>query len=212
MRKRKSQEAMDRADLRILPDQVSGQAHGDGPMRSVQEADLNLTTEQLEELWKPEMLERLARAYWRFLERRSLHLLRVVYGSDYRSISLGSKRLSLLRFHAPEFDTGPEYGRVTWRIDRGLLVAPAGRGKGFLRFDVRRLSQTDDGLERVRIRMEVANFYPMLRGSGRIARFGAILYGQTQSRIHVWISHGFLKSLGRLELPELRPERREAYE
>lgn len=181
-------------------------------MRSVQEADLTLTREQLSQMWKPEMLERLARAYWRFLEKRSLRLLRVIYGPDFRTVALVSRHIALLRFHAPEFDAGPERGQVTWRIDRGLLVAPDGRGKGFLRFDVRRLSGTEDGNERVRIRVEVANFYPMLRGTGRIARLGAVFYGQTQSRLHVWISHGFLKSLAKLDLPELRPERRGAYE
>ena len=31
-----------------------------------------------------------------------------------------------LRFRAPEYETGPERGSVTWRIDRGLLVAQRG--------------------------------------------------------------------------------------
>jgi hypothetical protein len=201
-----------KAELKILPDPIRGAATEDGPLRSAQEADVSLTKEELEELWRPETLERLARAYWRFLETRSLHALKVEYGPNDRSVVLGSKKLTLLRFRAPNFDRGPGFGRVTWRIERGVLVAPEGRGRGFLRFDVRRLGEADDGREHVRIRIEVSNFYPMLRGSGKMARFGAFFYGQTQARLHTWMTHGFLKSLATLDLPDLRPERREAYE
>lgn len=201
-----------RVDLKILPDPIRGAATEDGPLRSAQEADVSLTRTELEELWKPETLERLARAYWRFLEKRSLHALKVIYGPNDRSVVLGSKRLTLLRFRAPNFDRGKGFGRVTWQIERGVLVAPEGRGRGFLRFDIRRLGEAADGREHVRIRIEVANFYPMLRGSGRTARFGALFYGQTQARIHRWMTHGFLRSLAKLDLPELRPERQSAYE
>ena len=54
------------------------------------------------------------------------------------------------------------------------------------------------------VRVEVRNFYPWLRGSGRFARFGAWLYGQTQLRIHVIVCNGFLRSLARLNLPPSR--------
>ena len=56
----------------------------------------------------------------------------------------------------------------------------------------------------MRIRVEVRNFYPWLRGSGRFARFGAWLYSQTQVRIHRRITIGFLRSLAGLELPPPR--------
>ncbi len=201
-----------KAKLKILPDPIRGAATEDGPLRSAQEADLSLTRAELEELWQPETLERLARAYWRFLETRSLHALKVVYGPNDRSVVLVSPKLMLLRFRAPNFDRGPGFGRVTWRIERGVLVAPEGRGRGFLRFDVRRLGEAEDGREHVRVRIEVANFYPMLRGSGKTARFGAFFYGQTQARLHRWMTHGFLRSLASLDFPELRPERQSAYD
>ena len=51
------------------------------------------------------------------------------------------------------------------------------------------------------VRTEVSNFYPLLRGSGRFARFGVRLYTATQLRIHVWVTQGFLRSLARLDLP-----------
>ena len=201
-----------KAGLEILPDPFKGSTSEQGPLRSAQEADFSLSRSEVEELWRPETLERLARAYWKFLETRSLHALKVVYGEHDRSVVLVSKRMVLLKFHEPEFESGPELGRVTWRIERGFLVAPEGRGKGFLRFDVRRLGEAEDGLEHVRIRIEVANFYPMLRGSGRASRFGAVLYGQTQARLHRWMTYGFLRSLAKLDLPDLRPERRSVYE
>jgi hypothetical protein len=52
-----------------------------------------------------------------------------------------------------------------------------------------------DAETRVRVRMEVRNFYPWLRGSGRFARFGAWLYGHTQLRVHVLVGNSFLRSL-----------------
>ena len=58
------------------------------------------------------------------------------------------------------------------------------------------------GCERVRVRSEVQNFYPLLRGSGWFARIGSFLYSFTQLKIHVIVSHGFLRSLARLDLPE----------
>jgi hypothetical protein len=167
-----------------------------GAVESVQRAELDLPGELLRELWRRESLERLARGYWAYLRRISLGVLRVVYAPDSRTVVLGWRRLALLRFHAPEYETTDALGVVTWPIDRGLLVARAGRGRGHLRISVERV-----GSERVRLEMSVANFYPWLRGSGWFARFGAWLYSQTQLRIHVLVCNGFLRSLARLELP-----------
>ena len=50
---------------------------------------------------------------------------------------------------------------------------------------------------RVRVEVEVANFYPALASA--VARW---LYSATQSRIHVIVTHGFLRSLARLDLAE----------
>jgi len=99
---------------------------------------------------------------------------------------------------------------VTWRIERGLLVAREGRGKGYLRIAVERLDDAETRASappppgRVRLRLEaaVANFYPWLRGTGWFARFGTWLYSQTQLRIHVLVTNGFLRSLARLDLEE----------
>jgi hypothetical protein len=173
-----------------------------GPTGSVQEADVILPADLLAKLWRPSYLERLASAYWRYLARISLGMLRVVYRPDGRAVALFHRRLVLLRFRAPRYDTGPGFGQVTWPIERGLLVSLPGRGH--LRISVRRLEpQQADGpdLARVRVRSEVQNFYPLLRGRGRFARLGAHLYAATQLRIHVHVTRGFLRSLARLDLP-----------
>ena len=176
----------------------------DKPVSSKQTAELTLPREELEKMWRPEYLERLARTYWAYLTRISLGLLRVTYGEDCREIVFLRKPLALLRFHAPDYDTSPTGGSVTWRIDRGLLVAPQGRGKdGYLRITVER-ENADTGSEEVvtRVSSEVTNFYPMLGGWGWFAKVGRWIYRETQLRIHVIVTHGFLRSLAKLELEE----------
>ena len=172
----------------------------DGAVESVQEATATLPPDQLAELWHAEYLERLARAYWAYLNKVSLGLIRVVYAPDSRTVVLLTRRLPLLRFHAPEYETGPDGGMVSWRIDRGLLVAREGRGQGFLRIEARKLDEPG----RVHLSVSVQNFYPFIRGRGRFARIGAWLYGQTQVRIHRLVTFGFLRSLARLDLPPSR--------
>jgi hypothetical protein len=192
--------------VRLLADPERSQVTPTGPLRSVQQAEISLDPARLEELWQPETLERFARGYWRYLHRVSLGLLRVLYAESSQAVVLLFHPLVLLRFHPPTFETSGDGGQVTWRIARGVLVARAGREHGYLRFDLRRLP-TVDGEARVRVRAEVANFYPLLRGGGRFARIGAWIYAQTQLRIHVAVTRGFLRSLDRGELPALTPRR-----
>jgi hypothetical protein len=175
-----------------------------GAVQSVQEAEVAVPQGQLESLWRPGYLERLARSYWRFLNRISLGLIRVVYAPDSRTIVLLSPRIPLLRFDSPEYETSELEGAVTWRIRRGILVAPEGRGHGFLRIAVRRRPPSGGGPELVNVLCEVRNFYPWLRGRGRFARFGAWLYANTQMRIHVVVCNAFLRSLARLDLAPSR--------
>ena len=107
-------------------------------MTTKQAAEVTLPRAELDRIWSAEYLERLARTYWRFLTRVSLGLLRVLYTPDSREIALLGRPFVLLRFFAPEYETEDDCGTVTWRIKEGLLVAPAGRGKGYLRISVRR--------------------------------------------------------------------------
>ena len=47
---------------------------------------------------------------------------------------------------------------------------------------------------------EVANFYPLIAGWGWFSRVGRHLYRITQLRIHIIVTHAFLRSLARLDL------------
>jgi hypothetical protein len=191
-----------RARVQLVRAEEAERVPATGAVGSIQEAEVYLPATVLSEIWRPEYLERLARAYWRHLNRATLGLVRIVYSDDSRAAVLLSRRLPLLRFRAPEYATAPDRGCVTWRIERGLLVARHGRDDGYLRIEVQRCP-ADDGAqeERLRVRLEVRNFYPWLRGGGRFARFGAWFYGQTQLRIHVLLCNAFLRSLARLDLP-----------
>ncbi len=185
---------MREASITNLRDATSVDAQT-GAVRSVQTADLQLSAERLAELWSPVSLERLARTYWRFLTRVTLGLVRVYYTERERSVVLLFKPLKLLTFRAPEYELEDDHGLVRWRIERGLLVARAGRGDGHLQIDVRRLASADGQLATLHVEVEVANFYPAI-ASG----VGRWLYNVTQSHIHVLITHGFLRSLARLDL------------
>jgi hypothetical protein len=170
----------------------------DGAVRSIQAADLTLPEEELAAIWSPMHLERLARTYWKYLSRVSLGLFRVTYTPTERAVVLISRPFVLLRFHAPEYSMDGERGVVRWRIRDGLLVAQEGReADGYLEIDVHRCAGEAPGRARLHIEVEIASFYPAI--AFRIARW---FYANTQSRIHVLVTHGFLRSLARLELEE----------
>jgi hypothetical protein len=168
----------------------------DGAVRSIQGADIVMPADLLRDLWAPETLERLARTYWAFLSTVTLGLIRVYYTDGERYVCLLHPRLRLLTFRAPEYELDATRGIVRWRIERGLLVAPRGReGDGYLEIDVRLLPCDERGKARVNVEVEVANFYPMIA-----SRLGRFLYTNTQSRIHVVVTHGFLRRLARRDL------------
>ena len=134
----------------------------------------------------------------------------MAYAGDHQSIVLVARPLVLLRFRSPEYELLESRGSVTWRIERGLLVSRDGRDQGFLRLSVARVDEPDAG-DRVpvRVQMEVRNFYPWLRGSGRFARVGVWIYSQTQQRIHRSVTRGFLRSLAKTAATFDAPTRRE---
>jgi len=165
-----------------------------GAVRSIQAANVDMPVDQLEEIWTPMHLERLARTYWKYLSRISLGLIRVHYSDDERAVVFLMRPFVMLRFHPPEYEMSGARGIVRWRIRDGLLVAQ--RDDGYLEIDVRRMESERPGYARVHVEVEVANFYPAL------ARPFRWFYTNTQSRIHVLVTHGFLRSLARLELEE----------
>jgi hypothetical protein len=191
-----------RARVKIVPVPRSGCAP-DGSIGSKQVAEVTLPRSELDRIWSPEYLERLARTYWHFLTRISLGLLRVLYTPHSREVVLLHRPFVLLRFRPPEYDFPTDGGTVTWPIDRGLLVARRGRGRGYLRLTVVR-GRSEDGSREARavVTSEVVNFYPRIA-----SRLGRWFYNQTQLRIHVIVTHAFLRSLATLELEESRAGR-----
>ena len=161
-----------------------------GAVRSIQAADLTLPADQLEAIWTPMHLERLARTYWRFLSRCTLGLIRVRYTEGERYVTfLGV--VKLLTFAAPEYTITEDHGVVRWRIVKGWLVQrKAHHGDGYLQVEVRRLPCTERGKARINVEVTVANFYPQVART--LSRF---VYTNTQSSIHVVVTHGFLRRL-----------------
>jgi hypothetical protein len=193
---RRLQRPIARAVLTDPSDDTTMDANG--AVRSVQAAELILPAAALAELWSPMHLERLARTYWRFLSRCTLGLIRVKYDADERAVVLLTRPLVLLRFRAPEYAMDATRGVVRWRIASGVLVSRAAHGgDGYLQIEIERCAPVDRQTARVRVEVEVANFYPALASA--VARW---LYSATQSRIHVIVTHGFLRSLARLDLAE----------
>jgi hypothetical protein len=165
-----------------------------GGVRSTQAADLELPVDELDAVWSPMHLERLARTYWKYLSRVTLGLIRVSYTTHERAVVLVARPLVLLRFQPPEYEVAGDRGMVRWRIQDGVLVAR--RGEGYLQIDVRRSEIERPGYARVHVEVEVANFYP------RISVVARWFYRATQARVHVLVTHGFLRSLANLDLAE----------
>ena len=109
--------------------------------------------------------------------------------------TVAGRPLVLLRFHPPEYDISGDRGIVQWRIQDGLLVSK--RNEGYLEIDVKRMQSDRQGYARVHVEVEIANFYPAI--ATWVARW---VYVNTQSRIHVLVTHGFLRSLAKLQLEE----------
>jgi hypothetical protein len=166
-----------------------------GAVRSVQAANVTMPVSDLVAIWTPMHLERLARTYWKYLSRVTLGLIRVEYTATERAVVFLTRPFVLLRFSAPDYEISDDHGIVRWPIRDGLLVARP--DYGHLEIDVRRCPADRPGYERAHVEVEVANFSPAI---GR--RLGRWVYTMTQARIHVMVTHGFLRSLAKLDLEE----------
>ena len=87
----------------------------DGSVRSIQAANITMPEAELDQLWSPTNLERLARTYWKYLSRVSLGLIRVRYTDEERAVVLLGRPFVLLRFHAPDYEMRADHGLVRWR-------------------------------------------------------------------------------------------------
>jgi hypothetical protein len=191
------------AEVEIVDPEGAPTIDADGAARSVQAAELRMPESALIALWSPASLERLARTYWRFLERSSLGLIRVTYSEHGRAIVLLCRPLVLIAFDAPQYELTEDHGVVRWRIRGGALVSHRqDRRGGFLAIDVRRLPDVKGGLGAIHVEVAVLSFYPAIANA-----LGPRLYAATQSAIHVFVTHGFLRSLARLDLAQSRTGR-----
>ena len=191
------------AEIRIVDPEGAPTIDGDGAARSVQAAELRIPAAALVALWSPNSLERLARTYWRFLERCSLGLIRVAYSETDRAVVLLARPLVLLGFDPPVYELTEDRGVVRWQIRGGALVSHRqDRRGGFLQIDVRRMGGPEDGFQTIHVEVAVLSFYPAIANA-----ISPRLYAATQSAIHVLITHAFLRSLARLDLAESRTGR-----
>jgi hypothetical protein len=170
-----------------------------GAVTTIQGAEISLPDERVQEIWTPMHLERLARTYWRFLTRATLGIIRVKYTEAERFVCVLFRPFVLLSFKAPEYEMDATRGIVRWNIDKGVLVSREGRGRGHLEIDVQRRPAGPDERTVLHVEVEVANFYPTLA-----FRIGRWFYANTQLRVHAIVTHGFLRSLARLDLAESR--------
>ncbi len=166
-----------------------------GAVRSIQAADVTMPKDELLEIWTPRHLERLARTYWKYLSRVTLGLIRVEYTESERAVVFLSRPFVLLRFRAPDYELTTDRGIVRWPIRDGILVARP--DYGHLEIDVRRCSPEREDEEKIHVEVEVANFSPAIA-----SWVGRWVYTITQAKIHVLVTHGFLRSLARLDLEE----------
>jgi hypothetical protein len=190
---RRKAEADPRISVESLADDTS--MAKDGSVISIQTGDVWLPEDTLDAEWTPENLERLARTYWHHMTRASGHLLRIMYTTHGRAMALFGL-IPLITFYEPEYELGSTESHVRWRIRNGWLVSPKrSEDDGYLQILVARRESDRPGMGRLHVEVSVANFYP------RVAEtLSKRLYGWTQSRIHVLVVYGFLRSLARGEL------------
>ena len=148
-------------------------------------------------------LERLARTYWRFLSRVTLGLIRVSYTERERYVVFLTRPFVLLQLPRARVRDGRRARRwCAGGSPRGLLVSREGRhGDGYLQIEhaPRRPATTARARSIAHVEVEVANFYPSIA-----SRLSLAVYKATQSRIHVLVTHSFLRSLARLDLAPSR--------
>lgn len=191
------------AEVTVVDPEGAPTIDSGGAARSVQAAELTIPAQSLVELWSPEWLERLARTYWRFLERCSLGLIRVRYSDRDRAVVLICRPFVLIAFDPPQYELGSDRGVVRWQIRGGALVSHRQNGGGgFLQIDVRRLPPPRAGYQAIHVEVAVLSFYPAIANA-----LSPRLYAATQSAIHVLVTHGFLRSLARLDLAQSRTGR-----
>ena len=157
-----------------------------GAVRSLQAAELRGPPG----LATPAGLERLESVYWRTITRATLGLVRVRVRPRGRELVLLARPLVLMAFGAPVRHAGEGHAELRLPLTGGLLLAHDGGPApgGELRLGVR--ARSDGG---ARVEVEVLGYRPAL--ATHLARW---LYWASQARVHVLVTHAFLRRLARL--------------
>ena len=180
------------AEVRIVDPEGAPTIDADGAARSVQAAELTIPADALLELWSPETLERLARTYWRFLERSSLGLIRVRYCEHDRAVVLLCRPFVLIGFDPPEYELrrGPR-PRALADPPRRARLATARPAAATCRSTCGALEGPPPGFQSIHVEVAVLSFYPAIANA-----LSNRLYAATQSAIHV-TRHARLPALAR---------------
>ena len=180
--------------------QDSTQTDPRGAVRSVQSADLQISSHTLEAIWTPMHLERLAHTYWRFLTRCTLGLVQIQFTEQERFIVFICRPFVLLSFRKPEYQMDQHRGIVRWRIERGILVAAPGvNSDGYLEIDVARRPGAKPGMSTLHVDVEIDNYFPSI--AAWIAQW---VYAATQSKAHVLVCCAYLRSIAHGDLAEAK--------
>jgi hypothetical protein len=169
----------------------------DGRVRSIQVAELAAPGAERDAFCSRAGLERLSCAYWRFITRISLGLIRVRCTSDGCRIVLVGRPLVLLAFAAPRLEQNADAGSISWPITGGLLLSRHHHGNpGLLRISVNWTAHRSSDGDRLRVEVAVLDFPPAIA-----SWFGTRVYAATQSRIHLLVTRGYLRSVYRATRP-----------
>jgi hypothetical protein len=157
----------------------------------MQAAELTLPPALLSSLVTPEALERVATAYWGHLTGCFLGLVRGRPAPGGPVVVLLGRRCVLLRFGAAHLRVDDAGGSVGWPITGGLLAA-RGAPPGDARFEIAidRGAPPMGGAAHATVRVTVSGYRPAL-AEWLSPRF----YMATQARVHVAVTHGYLRSL-----------------
>jgi hypothetical protein len=165
----------------------------DGRVRSIQVAELAAPRSERDAFCSPAGLARLSAAYWRFLRRISLGLIHVRTTPAGAQIVLVGRPLVLLAFGAPRLEHADDAGAIAWPITGGLLLSRHHReSPGVLRISVNWTRGRDTDGDRLRVEVAVLDFPPAIA-----SLLGDRVYAATQSRIHLLVTRGFLRSVYR---------------
>jgi uncharacterized protein YbjT (DUF2867 family) len=179
--------------VHVLPFEATRPART-GPIGSVERAELTLPPGASITVDR-DFVEWAARSYWRFLTRITLGLIRVASHADTVEVVLMVRPLVLLRFRPARYEPAHAGASVTWPIEGGLLVWRQGVNQGHLRLTIEaRAGEPTTLLASI----DAMDYFPAIRGGGRLAWVGTVVYGATQARVHRLVTTRFLRSLGRL--------------